>query len=125
MRNSNTIRRILLTAAIVAGMGAIAFEATAGGSPTSAPALSDQGATVAAPAPAPVPVPAPAPAADPATIAEGQAIAQASCVGRCHGSKLLDRRYSAADASVFAPKMGAKVGLSPAQEAALVAYFAQ
>lgn len=59
------------------------------------------------------------------TAADGKVIVKASCIGRCHQSSLLDKRYSASQAQSIASDMGGKAGLTSAQEAAVAAYFAQ
>jgi pyruvate dehydrogenase E2 component (dihydrolipoamide acetyltransferase) len=131
MKKQNAIRRILATAAALVVVGALSAGATGCTSATSiAPAAVSQAAP-AAPAPASAAAPAAAapaqaaPAATGPTAADGQKVVQSSCIGRCHQSGLLKKRYSASSAQAIAADMGSKAGLSSGQQAAVVAYFAQ
>jgi len=132
MKNPNAIHRILVTAAAIVAVGALSFGAAGCTSATStAPAAVSQAAP-AAPAPASAPVAAPAaaapqaaPAAAGPTAADGRKVVQSSCIGRCHQSGLLKKRYAASSAQAIAADMGSKAGLNSGQTAAVVAYFAQ
>jgi len=134
MKNPNAIRRILVTAAALVAVGALSFGAAGCTSATSiAPAAVSQAAPGApAPAAASVPPAAPAaaapqaaPAAAGPTAAAGRKVVQSSCIGQCHQSGLLKKRYSASSAQAIAADMGSKAGLNSGQKAAVVAYFAQ
>ena len=131
MKNPNAIRRILVTAAALAAVGALCFGTTGCTSATSSSPAAVSQAAPTAPAAAPAPVvdsPAAAQAA-PAPVGpsaiNGQKVVQTSCIGRCHQSGLLGKRYSASSAQAIAADMGSKAGLSSSQKAAVVAYFAQ
>ena len=135
MLNKNVARRMLGTGAVAVALVTVALGATGCSSASKAYVPAEQPATAAtAPAQATPPVAA-APAAAPAaaapaakaanTPAQGQEIVQKSCVGRCHGSKLVEYRASQTQAERVVSSMAPKAGLSDSQQVLVVQYFAQ
>jgi hypothetical protein len=125
MQIPTSARKTLVTAATFVAFAALALGATActsaSTSTQSAPA-STSTATRAQTASATTT--AAASGATP-TAAEGKTIVKTSCIGRCHQSSLLDKRYSASKSQSIAADMGSKAGLTTAQQTAVAAYFAR
>ena len=127
MKHSNALSKTLITALAVVALGVLAVSAT--GCSTSVipytPAKTPAPVTPAASSTAaPAAGAASSAAADP-TVAQGKAIVQSSCIGRCHGANLLDFRTSQASAVQLASSMGSRAGLSADKQQAVATFFAQ
>ena len=121
MKISDSLSRTLVGATVVIALGTLTLGATgcaAFTGATTAP-VAQSSATMDSPAAS-----AAAAAAVP-TPALGRVVVKSSCVGRCHGSDILNYRTSQASAQRVAKSMGRKAGLSADKQQAVAIFFAQ
>ena len=131
MKISDSLSRTLVGATVVIALGTLTLGATgcaAFTGATTAPVaqasatMDSPAASAAAAAAAP---PAAAGAAAVPTPALGRVVVKSSCVGRCHGSDILNYRTTQTSAQRIATSMGRKAGLSADKQQAVAIFFAQ